>query len=249
MKKVSETRQKMNRVQFFRDHLAAKKNLDEVYALLNQLSSDVFDLYPHIACRTQCSTCCKGYSMPAVTALEWEQVFLYLHSEYSEEDRQKMLQRARDMYNPRKDKYWAVHDVIQQPHNQEQLQRFAEVLPQLHDTQCVFLVDESCSVYSNRPAKCRAHGAFLHVLGQEVLLHACESEVEKMDAHLADLGSRKVLMPVWNDFDIKLRTEINPPEAPSTILMLWLVTHLQEGRLIESVNLNPDFEAFRLQDI
>lgn len=249
MKHVSETRKKMNRVQFFRDHLVAKNTLDEVYALLNQLSEDVFDMYPHIACRTQCSTCCKGHSMPAVTSLEWQKLFQFLHEGYTEPERQALIERARAMYNPRKEKYWTVHDVIQAPKDKAQLQRFAEVLPEMEGTQCAFLVDERCSVYPSRPAKCRAHGAFLNMLGDQVILHACESEVDKMETHLTQLGSRKVLMPIWNDFDAKIRGELNAPDAPSTILMLWLVSHVKEGQLIEQVNMYPDFDAFRTQDL
>lgn len=249
MRPPSETRQKINRVQQAKLLLRTTESLDDVYALLNQLSSDVLDLYPHIACRTQCNTCCKGNSMPTVSPTEWEKVHDYLWRFYTEEQRLALVERTRTMYNPHKELFWAVHDTIQRPPDLDKVEEFGRILPQLMDTQCPMLVDEKCSVYMSRPAKCRAHGAFLFVLGPHVQLHACESEVDKMEDYLARQGSRSVVMPVWNDFESKIVQEYNTPEAVSTVLTLWLLTHIHEGQLQEDVNLNPDFEAFRLRDM
>lgn len=246
---VSETRQKMNRVQQFRLYLDNTQSLDDVYNLLNQLSSDVLDMYPHIACRTQCNSCCKGTSMPAITPAEWAKVHDYLLRFYTEEQREALITRTREMYNPRKALYWGVHDTIQQPANMDKLRSFREVLTQLTDTQCPMLVNETCSVYMSRPAKCRAHGGFLYVFGEYTQMHACESEVEKMELKLKEQGSRNVLMPVWNDFEARIVDKFNEPNATSTILPIWLLTHLHKGELIEDSVAEPDFEAFREKDM
>jgi Fe-S-cluster containining protein len=249
MKPISETRQKINRVQQAKHLVRATQSLDEVYVLLNQLSSDVLDMYPHIACRSMCNTCCKGNSMPTVSAAEWERVHQYLLQYYTAAQRTALIARTREMYNPRKALYWAVHDTIQQDPTPEKLAAFAEILPQLMETQCPMLVDEKCSVYLSRPAKCRAHGTFLFVLPPHVQFHACESEIEKMETFLQEQGSRQVVMPVWNDFEIKINSDFNPPEAISTILPIWLLTHTQQGELRPDTVLTPNFEHFRLQDL
>lgn len=246
---ISETRQKMNRVEQAKLLLGTTQSLDDIYVLLNQLSSDVLDLYPHIACRTQCNSCCKGTSMPTITPAEWEKVHDYLCRFYTEQQRRDLIERLRRMYNPHRQLYWAVHDTIQMPADMSKLRAFAEILPQLSETQCPMLVDEKCSVYMSRPAKCRAHGGFLYVFGEHIQLHACESEVQKMELKLKEQGSRQVLMPIWNDFEERIAFQHNAPDAVSTILPIWLVSHIHQGELIEEPILKPDFEAFREKEI
>jgi len=151
----------------------------------------------------------------------------------------------RSYYNPNREAYWQVHDTIQQVPDLEKLEQFKRVLPQLKATQCPLLVDEKCSVYMSRPAKCRAHGAFLFQLQDHVQLHACSAEVDKMEAYLEQQGSRKVTIPFWNPFEDKIVNSYNPPGAVSTILPIWLVTHIEDGKLIEDAQLLPDFDAFR----
>ena len=246
---VSEIRKKINRVQQSEFLLNNTHSLDEVYALLNQLSNDVLDMYPHIACRTQCNSCCKGTSMPKASPAEWQQVHDYLLNSYTVEQQQALIERLRHDYNPNREIYWEVHDTIQQRPNLQQLEQLKRVLPRLESTQCPFLVEEKCSVYEARPAKCRAHGAFLLQLQDHVQLHTCESEVDKMEAYLEQQGSRSVTIPSWNPFESKLMTTYNPPGAVATILPLWLVTHIQNGELVEATNLLPDFNSFRNTEI
>ncbi len=246
---VSEIRQKINRVQQSSLLLQTTSTLDDVYTLLNQLSSDVLDMYPHIACRTQCNRCCKGTSMPTASPAEWEMVHDYLTRFYSPEDQAQLIERVRAYYNPNRDAYWQVHDTIQQAPDLQKLEQFKKVLPRLEATQCPFLVEEKCSVYMSRPAKCRAHGAFLFQLQDHVQLHACAEEVDKMEAYLEQQGSRKVTIPFWNPFEEKIINSYNPPGAVSTILPIWLVTHIQDGQLAPEANLLPDFEAFREHEI
>lgn len=242
---VSEIRQKINRVLQSEFLLNNASSLDDVYTLLNQLSSDVLDMYPHIACRTQCNNCCKGTSMPAASPAEWEQVHDYLLRFYTPEQQKALIERIRTDYNPNREIYWQVHDTIQQEPDLQKLEQFKRVLPRLEATQCPFLVEEKCSVYMSRPAKCRAHGAFLFQLQDHIQLHACESEVDKMEAYLEQQGSRKVTIPFWNPFESKIINAYNPLGAVSTILPIWLVTHIKDGKLIESSNLLPDFDSFR----
>ncbi|PIQ25807.1 hypothetical protein COW36_21950 [bacterium (Candidatus Blackallbacteria) CG17_big_fil_post_rev_8_21_14_2_50_48_46] len=245
MQKPSSTRQKIDRVLQSKLLLDASPTLTDVYTLINQLSSDVLDLYPHIACRTQCNTCCKGTSMPVASPAEWAILHDYLLRFWSEEQRAALVQRIENLFLLHAESLWAVHDTIQQDADMSKVEKFAEILPQLADTQCPFLVDETCSAYAGRPAKCRAHGGFLFVFQEHVQLHACQSEVEKMEAFMENQGTRKVVMPVWNPFEEKIVQVFNAPGATSTILAIWVKSHIVEGRLAEEANLNPDFQALR----
>ncbi len=235
----------IQRVQQAETFLQFTQSLDDVYVLLNQLSSDVLDMYPHIACRTQCNTCCKGPSAPAVTPSEWEKVHEYVWQYYTEAQRQALVERVTKSYNAHREAYWQVHDIIQETGNLEKLEKFKKILPELSETQCPFLVNETCSIYMSRPAKCRAHGAFLFRLQEHVQLHACTSEVEKMEAYLAQQGSRNVTIPFWNPFEERIMEKFNDAGAVATLLPLWLATHIKNGELDDIPNLAPDFESYR----
>lgn len=249
MQPSNETHKKIFRVRMAKQLLETTHSLDDVYTLLNQLSSDVLDLYPHIACRSQCNTCCKGTSMPTVSPAEWEMVHDYLLRFYTPEQRQALIERTRQVYNPHKEAFWSLHDTIRQPSGMHKLEAFARLLMTLENTQCPMLVDEKCSVYMSRPARCRAHGAFLFVLEEHTQIHACQSEVEKMDDYLAKQGSRNVTMPVWNPFESKIMDAYNQPGAVQTLLPIWLLCHVEQGELIEQTQLKPDFEAYRLKEL
>lgn len=241
----STTRQKIDRIIQSKHLLEACQNLGDVYTLIDQLSNDVLDLYPHIACRTQCNTCCKGTSMPVVSPAEWGVLHDYLLRYWSERQRAALMERVQVLFQNHHAALWAVHDTIQQKADMHKVERFAQILPQLADTQCPFLVDEICSAYMGRPAKCRAHGSFLFVFEEYVQLHACQSEVDKMEAFMQKQGSRKVVMPIWNHFEEKIIKDLNAPGATSTILAIWVWSHHENGKLSEILNLSPDFERVR----
>ncbi len=245
----SETRQKIARIQSSKQLVNASQSLEDVYTLLNRLSSDVLDLYPHIACRTQCNTCCKGTSMPSVSPIEWAQVHDYIMRFYTPEQRSELIERTRAVYNPNKAGFWALHQNIQKTPDLDKLEEVVQILTSLNDTQCPFLVDEKCSVYMSRPAKCRAHGTFLFALNQHIQLHACQSEVDKMETYLVQQGSRSIVMPIWNDFETKIMSDYNPDNAVQTVLPIWIVTHVKDNQLIEEPNLTPDFSLWQGQEL
>lgn len=225
--------------------VALTQNLSDLYTLIGQLNNDVLDLYPHIACRTGCNTCCKGTSMPAVSPSEWKEVYSFILKMWSPEQKSDMIATVLDMYHSYTEIIWAIHDNLQQNPSQEKLQKLIQILPKLSDTTCPLLVDEKCSVYASRPAKCRAHGSFLFIFDNYTQLHACQDEVDKMETYLREAGSRKIIMPIWNQFEEKVVTKFNEPGAVSTILLLWLYAHIKEHKFVSKVNLKPDFEHLR----
>jgi Fe-S-cluster containining protein len=243
----SPTRQKIDRILQSKLLLHTCQNLNDVYTLIQQLSNDVLDLYPHIACRTQCNTCCKGTSMPVVSPAEWAILHDYILRYWQESDRHALIQRAQALYQQHRTVLWLLHDNIQQESDTEKLQEFVKLLPLLAETQCPFLVNETCSAYAGRPAKCRAHGTFLFVFQEHTQLHACQSEVDKMEVFMQTQGSRNVVMPVWNPFDEKIVKDLNPPGRVSTLLVLWVISHLENGKISETCNLSPDFQTLRNQ--
>jgi len=241
----SSTRAKMERVLQAKVMVQITRSLGDLYGLMEQLTSDVLDLYPHIACRTQCNTCCKGTSMPVASASEWAHAHAYLSRYWSLEQRQALITRVKTLYQAHADILWEVHANIQQPPDMAKLEKFARLLPRMEDSQCPFLIDEKCGMYAGRPAKCRAHGGFLFIFQEHVQLSACASEVEKMEDYVQKQGSRKIIMPFWNDFETKIVRDFNPPGAVSTVLPLWVMAHIEADDLSAEPNLLPDFAAVR----
>ena len=70
-----------------------------------------------------------------------------------------------------------------------------------------------------------------------------------MDDYLKQQGSRQVTLPLWNPVEQKLKEDYNQRDTVSTVLPIWLVTHIHSGVLVPEVSLNPDFEVFRCIDI
>jgi hypothetical protein len=126
----------------------------------------------------------------------------------------------------------------------DKFEAIAAVLESFQDCACPFLVGDRCGNYEHRPAKCRAHGAYLLRIDQEVQMHTCSEEVEKMEAYLARQGNRRIAMPFWNPAEERL-AKLNAPGAVSTVLPLWLLAHIEDGRLIPAANPTPDWAAVR----
>lgn len=216
----------------------------ELYYLIDQLNEAVKFLYPHNACNTGCTTCCEGTSVPVVYSMEWELIYNFIKS--LDEDIQKEIAiRARDFYTAYKDILWEIHDNIPGIPSKEKLQKFLELLPQLEQTVCPFLVLGKCGIYPVRPAKCRAHGCFLFQFEDTIQLHACSAELERLEEYLQKQGGRKVLMPIWNFFEKKL-VDLHTEGLFSTIIPLWLYAHLEENnKLADNIIRQPDFNKLR----
>lgn len=222
------------------------QNLTEMYQLLEQVTSDVFDIYPHIACRTGCNTCCRGHSMPVVTTSEWTLVYNHILRFWTPHQQEQLVGYVLELHQNYGDLLWQVHEHLQNnDQTVEHVKVISDTLMKLEDTHCPLLVNDRCSVYASRPGKCRAHGAFLFIMDQYTQMHACQAEIDKMEKHLTMQGSRRIVMPIWNDFELRIAKDFNAPDYQATILAIWVYAHIKDGQLVQEINLKPDFESFR----
>jgi Fe-S-cluster containining protein len=83
------------------------------------------------------------------------------------------------------------------------LNELYETLPKFKGKSCLFLINGSCSIYDVRPGKCRSQGYSLVQIGNNVQIQSCVPEISKFEKIFEKQGSRKVLMPLWNDYEKK----------------------------------------------
>jgi Fe-S-cluster containining protein len=218
-------------------------DLDQLYEALNYGTDLVYGLYPHIDCHTGCNRCCRNNSLPIVSPVEWARVYEGLLA-MPETAKAELLARSLDWHTRLGSSLWQLHDLLQADTSMAKFESIAQVLETFQDCACPFLVMDRCGNYESRPAKCRAHGAFLMRIGQDVQMHTCSEEVDKMEALLARQGSRRVAMPFWNPAEERL-AKLNAPAAISTVLPLWLLAHIVDGAFLPAADLNPDWNAVR----
>jgi Fe-S-cluster containining protein len=223
--------------------LAEAQDLDTLYEAIGFGSDLVFGLYPHIDCHTGCNRCCRNNSLPIVSPLEWQRVYEGV-ALMPESAKAELVERTLDWHRRLGASLWQLHDHLQTPTSMDKIEAITQVLETFQDCACPFLANGRCSNYDHRPAKCRAHGAFLMRFEQEVQMHTCAEEVDKMEAYLAKQGSRRVAMPFWNPAEDRLN-QLNGPGVTSTVLPLWLLAHIDDGRLAAEVNLKPDWADVR----
>lgn len=223
--------------------LGQAPDLDTLYEGIGFGADLVFGLYPHIDCHTGCNRCCRNNSLPIVSPLEWLKVYEGVR-QMPATAQAELVSRTREYHQRLGPSLWQLHDLLQAPSTMAKFETIAQVLDTFQDCACPFLAMERCSNYEHRPAKCRAHGAFLMRFDQDVQMHACAEEVDKMEAYLARQGSRRVAMPFWNPAEERL-ARLNDPGAVSTVLPLWLLAHIDGDALRPDALAHPDWAEVR----
>lgn len=218
-------------------------DLDGLYEATGFGAQLAYDLYPHIDCHTGCNRCCRDNSLPIVSPLEWERLYRSVTA-MPEATKQAWIDKALDWQNRLGPTLWELHELLAPPATIDKFERIADLLGKFQGTSCPFLLNDRCSVYEDRPAKCRAHGAYLIRIGDLVQLHSCAEEVDKMEAHLERQGSRKIAMPFWNPVEERLH-QLNAPDAVNTVLPLWILAHVEDGQFLDAPVLAPDWTAVR----
>jgi hypothetical protein len=78
--------------------------------------------------------------------------------------------------------------------------------------------------------------------GANTQFQTCLPEIVKLEEVLEKQGSRKVLMPVWNDYEKQIQDLTKGDEIIFSVLPVWIYSHMESGKFIPAVNLKPDFE-------
>lgn len=225
--------------------LASCTSLTQVYEFMGYLAEQVHAAYP-IGCFAGCSACCVVTNTPTLTLAEWLTLFRYLQT-FDSLLQREVVRRTAAYCGPRLDLIWELQQTLDLPVGMERWHRVHEVMPRLGIDDCLFLVRGLCGVYSARPAKCRAHGNFILRYDEIVQMHSCEPEQHKFEGYLAGQANRRLLMPLWNVFEKRIR-ELNPAGSPVTALPVWMLYHVddQQGTLVPAVIDRPDWS--RLAD-
>jgi Fe-S-cluster containining protein len=214
--------------------------LEDVYDLLDYLGDEVRHYYPHIACKPHCAACCKGMHQPMITAAEFELVLFYL-TELPDVIQDEVVRRARFYVSMYRDALILQHNLVNNPEKyagQDVGQLYKTLQQSFRESSCPFLVVDRCGLYPVRPAKCRMMGNSLAKVGDDVRFNSCLPEISAMDNYLREKGTRKLTMPLWNVFE-QVVALFNPKESITASIPVWLITHIQNDKLVDEVNPNP----------
>ena len=224
--------------------LEQANTLLEVYYLIDQLNEAVKFLYPYNGCTAGCSSCCEGSSVPVIYTIEWELIYNFIKN-LDDGIQQEIINRTKEIFDKYSELLWLVHDHVQTPPSKEKLDYLVNLLPQLNETTCIFLVLGKCGIYPVRSAKCRSHGCFLFKFEDFLQLQGCSAEVERMEEHFKKQGTRQIIMPLWNHFETKMAVLHGTAPVLATIIPIWLYAHIDGDKLIDNVIKYPDFEALK----
>lgn len=214
--------------------------LEDVYDILDYLMDEVKYYYPHIRCKIDCATCCKGIHPPYISAVEWELILYYIN-EFPQIIKDEIVRRGRFYAAEYRDALVLQNKLIQGEIPAEEVAATYRTLNQsLKTAGCPFLVMEKCGIYPVRPGKCRSMGNTLVQLGDQVKVHTCAWEISNFEDFLSknEESERKLTMPLWNVFDQVLNI-INPPETLKAVIPIWLITHIHGNEIAQEIDPNP----------
>lgn len=214
-------------------------NERDIYYLIDELVKKVNSTYPYAPCKDKCSSCCKSYGLPRVTAIEWQNIHKFLLNDLPEEKRKSLIEQTKRIYLNQIPALLEEQERIKISYTRINPEDWPKK-PDLKNLQCPFLVDDSCSIYQARPAICRSYGFFSIKRGEHSSLFTCNMAAEEIFARLKERGIEYWALPIWNKFSDKLY-ELNGKNAVAT-LPLWIFSHLDaNGDLSPVINRNPEF--------
>jgi Fe-S-cluster containining protein len=238
--KVQILKEKLALIQNSPEEINKARSLPEVYELIDRLNDSVKTVYSHIHCKNRCFLCCQHSNIPTATSLEWELAYRFI-LDSTPEYQLELIDVTQKIFASHGPELKKVHFALNSNDDQFKLDELYAALPAFKGTSCVFLREGSCSIYEARPGKCRTQGFSLMKFGASTQFQTCLPEIVKLNQLLEKQGSRKVLMPIWNDYERKIQ-ELDPAEEVIfSILPVWVYTHIKDNRFIPAVNLKPDF--------
>jgi len=109
-------------------------------------------------CKPGCTECCHQYFPVSLTEYG---MILYEMREWSEEEKDRVLEKARIYTEKFMTNYPQIYDYLEQDSTGDtDILKMVKNLPDEHKLPCIFLEDDSgkCKVYNVRPVICRVHG-------------------------------------------------------------------------------------------
>lgn len=216
-------------------------SLDGLYQLIDKMNDAVKIFYPHIGCASQCFLCCQHSNIPLASSVEWEKTHSFIKNS-SEKFKKDLIENISKLFKTHGSYLKKLHFVLNSDDDQLKLKELSSLLPQFKGNSCLFLKEGFCTVYDGRPSKCRTQGYSLMEYGDSVQFQTCVPEVIRMEEYLTKIGSRKVLMPKWNDYEVKIKELSQGKTFIISVLPVWVYVHIQNDSFSDELNINPDFE-------
>jgi len=215
--------------------------VEDVYDIVDYISDEIKQNYEHVVCKTSCADCCKGLHPPFITAAEWEYI-LYFLNDLPDVVQEEIIRRARWYVQEYRDSLLLQQDLIsgKMQSQQEIEQAYKTLSKALVGSACPFLVIDRCGIYPVRPAKCRVHGSFLVQIGDKIRVHTCLPQLNEWEAYIDDQeGNRSLTLPLWNVYE-QVISILNPPGTLLATLPVWLITHIENDKIVTELNPNPE---------
>ncbi len=218
------------------------KSLTEVYDLMDKLNESVKIFYSHIGCKNECFLCCQNSNIPTATSLEWSYLYEFILKS-SDDFKKNIIDTNQKLFATHGSYLKRIHFALNNDDEEFKLNELYDTLPKFKGKSCVFLKEGSCSVYDSRPGKCRTQGYSLMQFANNVQFQTCLPENIKMEELLSKQGNRKVLMPIWNDYEKHIQDLSDSEKIIFSVLPVWLFSHTKDNMLVDQLNTSPDFEA------
>jgi Fe-S-cluster containining protein len=193
------------------EEIAQVNNLNELYALTDEILQNVKTVYPEMLCKAGCNQCCKTYGSPLVTPLEWEKI-------------KDFLDKAPNDF---KDK---IRSALHEVKNRLKQRKTADLNQVINNIQCPFLQDEICSVYPIRPLVCRMFGSFISrpdlpgVTSNSI--YTCEMEKDRWDKEITEKALTKITLPNKSIFHNKVE-DLNDEKGKALFLINYIDSYFK----------------------
>lgn len=233
--------EKANFIKNSQDEINKVTSLDELYLLIDKMNDAVSLFYPHIGCASQCFLCCQHSNIPLASSVEWQKTHESIKSS-SEKFKSDLISSTKKLFSTHGSYLKRLHLALNSDDDQFKLKELSILLPEFKGNSCLFLKEGFCSIYTGRPSKCRTQGYSLMQYGDSVQFQTCVPEVIRMEEYLNKIGSRKVLMPKWNDYEVKVKELSHGKDFIMSVLPVWVYAHIKDDKFSDELNTFPDFE-------
>lgn len=240
-KQLQELRHKAHLIKTSPDLIKTANSINEVYKLIEQVNGAVTTFYRQISCKNKCFLCCQHNNVPTATSLEWQNLYEHILKK-DDSEKEKLINSVKSLFSTYGSDLKRIHFALDSEDDDFKLKELYASLPSFKGTSCIFLKKGSCSVYESRPAKCRTQGFSLMQFQDNVQFQTCVPEIIRMEETFEQSGDRRVLMPVWNDYEQQIYSLHQEQKLIVTILPVWLFVHIENDVFVDSFIPEPDFE-------
>ncbi|MBC7541315.1 MAG: hypothetical protein H7338_01145 [Candidatus Sericytochromatia bacterium] len=204
----------------------------DLYWVMEQATQISQAVHPEFLCRSGCTTCCRGDSIPIVSSIEWRRLYPHIYG-LPEGMRRLIVRQAREIWGP------ILHMLLKGKAGYEDDGRLRIVPKELEATvHCPLLAYGKCSVYLARPFQCRSFGNFAQSKKGDMSLYMCSQASQ----HIEETFPADTALPVLNPYIMTL-VALEGANPVVAMLPLWIAAHIEGPDFSQTCTLEPDFEA------